>query len=279
MTPTSRSSVGRIVAGTDGSPRGEFAVRVARELAASAGAELVVLCVVSEGGTAPPRVAPPAGVRGGAPSGTAVAERVPVEVRAGHPSIEIARCAEHCGATLLVIGRRPSAEVGQMMLGPTADQIVRRSSVPCLVVPTGAWRPAPRFLAAVDGTERGAAVPAGAARVADLCGGSIRAVTVFAELPMEGAGSMIDPAVAERVRRIAQLRTGRGRRRVDAVPGPPVLVRHGDPVDQVLLEASEGVDVIAVGVHRLGPPDSDLERGIARRILRRATGAVLTIPL
>lgn len=277
--PSPRSPVPRIVAGTDGTPRGDFAVHVAHGLAATAGAELLSVCVIPERGNVPPSVAPRARARGGAPSGTAVAEPVPVDVRIGHPSIELVRCAERCGAILLVIGRRPPAEVGEMMLGPTADQIVRRSSVPCLVVPTGRWRSEPRFLAAVDGTERGAAVLAGAARVADLCGGSVRAVTVFVDLPMAGPKSMIDPAVAERVQRIAHLRKDRGRRRVDAAPGPPVLVRHGDPVDQVLLEASEGIDVIAVGIHRLGPPDSHLERGIARRILRQATGAVLTIPL
>ncbi|MGH7591948.1 MAG: universal stress protein, partial [Gemmatimonadales bacterium] len=160
-----------------------------------------------------------------------------------------------------------------------ADQVVRRSTIPCLLIPDGSWRDRPRILAAVDGTDRGAAVLRGAARVAELCRGSTRAVTVFEIPPIGGVSAVVDPMVGDRVRRILELRQDRGRRRVDAAPGPPVLVRHGEPVDEVLAEASGGIDVVAVGMRRLGQPDSRLERGVARQILRRATGAVLTIPL
>ena len=279
MTSFPRSSVRRIIAATDGSPNGDYSAHVAREIAAAADAELVVLAVTWPG-QPPPSIMmelPCAGGRPPAPS--ALAERVRCEVLVGYPSIEIVRTAEQLDASLLVIGRRPLVDVGDAMLGPTADQIVRRSSVPCLVIPTGTWHQAPRILAAVDGTDRGAVVLAGAARVAELCRGSTRAVTVFPNPPMGGVETMTDPMVGERVRRIAELRKDRGRRSVDAAPGPPVLVRHGDPVDEVLAEAGDGVDVVAVGMHRLGQPDSYLERGTARRILRRSTGAVLTVPL
>lgn len=263
MHPASRSPTRRIVAATEGSPHGDYAATVARAIAAATGAELVVLCVVAQG-EAPPPIAGQwtATASGGAP--TAVAERVRVEVLAGHPSIEIVHGAERLKASLLVIGRRPAAELGDAMLGPTADQVVRRSSIPCLVIPDGAWRDHPRILAAVDGTERGVAVLRGATRVAELCCGSMRAVTVLGAPPIGG---------------VAEWPKDRGRRRADARPDPPVLLRHGDPVDEVLAEAGSGVDVVAVGMRRLGQPDSSLERGIARRVLRRATGAVLTIPL
>lgn len=251
---------------------------VARAIAASVDLELVVLCVVAPGQALPPIVAQWTATRAGRRS-TAVTDRVRVEVLTGYPSIEIVRCAECLEGSLLVIGRRPVADLGDAMLGPTADQVVRRSSVPCLVIPDGSWHERPCILAAVDGTDRGASVLRGAARVAELCHGSTRAVTVF-EAPLIGSGTaMSDPMVGDRVRRIGELRKDRGRRSVDGGPGPTVLVRHGEPVDEVLAEAAGGVDVVAVGMRRLGQPDSDLERGIARRILRRSTGAVLTIPL
>jgi nucleotide-binding universal stress UspA family protein len=175
------------------------------------------------------------------------------EILIGHPSIEIAREAERRGASLIIIGRRPVEAAGTAMLGPTADQIVRGASVPCLVLSPGPWRPTPRILAAVDGTERGERVLAGATAIAHLLRGTVRSVTVVAAPRLSPSG-----------------RTG---------PDGPRVVRSGDPVDEVLAEARVGVDLLAVGVHRLGRPDSDLERGIARRIIRQARGPVLTIPL
>lgn len=279
VTPSPRSSGRRIVAGTDGSSHGDHAAEVAAEIAAAADAELFVVRVIRAGEAAPSTVGRWSVPRRSEVASAAIDDRVRVEVLVGHPSIEIVRSAERLDASLLIIGRRPSVDIEGMVLGPTADEVVRRASIPCLVIRGGAWRIHPRILAAVDGTERGSAVLSGAARVAELCGGTIRAVTVFAGPLSGGAASLADPEVGERIRRIDALRKDRGRRRVDGVLGPPVLVRHGDPAEEVLAEASEGIDVIAVGIHRLGRPDSHLERGIARRVLRRASGAVLTIPL
>ncbi|MGH7590270.1 MAG: universal stress protein, partial [Gemmatimonadales bacterium] len=132
-----RAPIRPIIAATEGAPHGNYAAGIARQIATSVGAELVVLRVVAPGEAPPPMAAPWAGTGG---VSAAVADRIRVEVLVGYPSVEIVRCAERVEACLIVLGRRPPADLGDAMLGPTADQVVRRSPIPCLLIPDGSWR-------------------------------------------------------------------------------------------------------------------------------------------
>ncbi len=100
-----------------------------------------------------------------------------VEVRFGHPSIEIPRYAETHAADLLVLGRSPRSQADRFRAGDTADAVVRRSTVPCLLVPHGTASPR-HLLAAVDGTPRGKLVLSRARELARAAGMSCRALTV-----------------------------------------------------------------------------------------------------
>lgn len=53
----------------------------------------------------------------------------------GRPGEEIVRYATDCGADLVVVGTHGHRIVARMLLGSTAEQVVRRAPCPVLVVP------------------------------------------------------------------------------------------------------------------------------------------------
>lgn len=54
----------------------------------------------------------------------------------GHPHDEILDYAEEVNAAVIVVGTQSRNPVSRVLLGGTADKVVRRSSIPILVVPT-----------------------------------------------------------------------------------------------------------------------------------------------
>lgn len=54
----------------------------------------------------------------------------------GHPRVEILACAERWDADLLVIGTHGRTGLLHLVMGSTAEYIVRHSKVPVMVVPT-----------------------------------------------------------------------------------------------------------------------------------------------
>lgn len=185
----------------------------------------------------------------------------------GVPGVEIVRLGERLGADLLILGRNPSPGPDRASLGATADAVIRRSTVPCLLVhDSSEWFR--QHLAALDGTDRGLVVYERAQAFQALAGGRLDVVTVQ---PGEGEGGPRVPTARE-----IRLRSLLARHR----SGTDLIVRQGDPlaaVRGVLHDYS--VDVLIVGTHRggpAGPPDSS---GVGRSLLYAAPCAVLTVPL
>jgi nucleotide-binding universal stress UspA family protein len=56
------------------------------------------------------------------------------------------------------------------------------------------------------------------------------------------------------------------------------LVRQGDPATEILAEAQDG-DLLVIGYRRGMILDEPAAPGIATRVLRRATCAVLAVPV
>ena len=54
----------------------------------------------------------------------------------GHPHDEILDYAEEVNAAVVVVGTQSRNPVSRVLLGGTADKVVRRSPIPILVVPT-----------------------------------------------------------------------------------------------------------------------------------------------
>jgi nucleotide-binding universal stress UspA family protein len=270
-----------IVVATDESDAGRQAVRAGLDLAGRAGAKVTVMRVVSLPAT--PLIGAMAGGVENAEldaAGTALerlqrwlsadvlpaGDDLPVAlgIAFGVPGIEICRFAEQRDADLLVLGRKHRSSLARLLLGDTADAVVRRSRVPCLFVQPGS-RPIREILVALDGTERGMRVLAGARAVADAVRAHARVVTVEEEEPSE--------ALAPAPPRARSLEL---ERKVEGSVG----IRRGPIVKEILAEVVERApDVLAIGYHLGGPPGIIEGGSIARQLIHTAPVSVLAIPL
>ena len=286
--------VRHIVVATDESEAGRCAVRAGLDLASRAAARRTVLRVVpaeavSLLGSVVAGVAIPDG------PGTALERlqqwlepqlaagpQMPVElgIAFGLPGVEICRFAEQRGADLLVLGRKHRSAVARLLMGDTADAVIRRSRVPCLFVEQGSV-PLSRLLVALDGTERGMRVFTAARDFADAVNAGVAVVTVE---------DVKVPQLAEAVPPLPLTRSSRLWRELEPVPGrsggaacageTAVAIRQGRAVPEILAElAGSGADVLAFGCHRGGPAGILETGGTARHLAHTAPVSVLTIPL
>jgi nucleotide-binding universal stress UspA family protein len=282
-----------IVVATDESEAGRSAVRAGLNLAKRAFARLTVMRVVPVE-SLPLLGSALDGVVG--PDGAATAiERlqrwvhaqlrpdcpVPVElgIAFGVPGIEICRFAEQRGADLLVLGRKHRSAIARLLVGDTADAVVRRSRVPCLFVEHGAL-PLSQLLVALDGSDRGMRVYAAARDFVQALDLGLTVVTVdHWERP-----EAVDPVPPLPLTRSSQLwhelEPPAPRAAGSTYTEVAVSIRQGRPVPEVLAElVRTGADVLTFGCHRGGPAGILESGGIARHLLHTAPVSVLTIPL
>ena len=286
-----------IVVAADESDAGRQAVRAGLDLAAKASAHLTVMRVVSV--KAVPLLGAATGDLGVAEldGGGLALERLqqwleadlksartdtPVElgIAFGVPGIEICRFAEQRAADLLVLGRKQRSAMARLLLGDTADAVLRRSRVPCLFVQPGS-SPIGQLLVALDGSERGMSVLTASRRFAEAVGAAIRVVTVedvdaphpqvlASPLPLTRSSRLqreVEPIVAQTAVSSSPADTG-------------VAVRRGVVVPEILAEvAASGPDVLAFGYHRGGPPGIIEGGSTARQLAHTAPVSVLAIPL
>jgi nucleotide-binding universal stress UspA family protein len=186
------------------------------------------------------------------------AHRVP-----GLPGIELPRYAESVGADLLILGRRPRDGSGPP-LGATGDAVVRRSRVPCLLIPPHV--PVPRtLLLALDPGPRGGAVRDFAIEFASAAGIELRCVSVkrVPGAPRGAAPSARDALTA-----------------CDSAGHCLRRWREGELSTEILAEADDvGADAVAFGVHRGGQLGAASQLGVSHHLVREARNALLTVPL
>jgi nucleotide-binding universal stress UspA family protein len=195
-------------------------------------------------------------------------------VRTGLPGIEISRYAEEADVDLIVLVRKPRSKMSRVISGDTVDSVVRRSVVPCLVVPPIEFD-LRGFLVALDGTERGLVVLRGALELARATHQPVVPVTVEPRRSNEPA-----PLAA-------QLPTGRSMHLEDAVMATAdggdvdsVLIRRGVVVEELLQEVEQRPGfVIAIGYHRGGPPGVIDAGSIGRMLVHQSPAPILTIPM
>jgi nucleotide-binding universal stress UspA family protein len=288
-------NLNHILAAADESDAGRQAVRSAIDLAGRASARVTIMRAVPVGAmTVAAGTIGGCGLAGGEREGAAIQdlqqwikselraqrEAPPVEVAiaAGIPGIEICRLAERREADLLVLGRKQRSQSKRLLLGDTADAVVRRSRIACLFVPPNS-DPLNRLLVALDGSERGMVVLKEASGLARSAGASLRVVTVEDgpdDEPTELASAL---PMARSVRLQAQVERLLSREVVaGAVPG--LEVRRGAVAEQILAAVREsGSDVLDIGYHRGGMPGVIEAGSTARHLAHTAPCAVLTIPL
>ena len=270
-----------LVVAVDDSAAGRNAARFGAYLGGLLGAELTVLSVC-------PHEAPGHEGRGDCAEAVhAMMENVFVahpslslEVAAVHgiPQIEIPRFAEGKKAGLIILGRKPRSRATRLILGDTTDAVVRRSRMPCLMVPASLTSMR-RVLAALDGSDRGMAVLRAATELAVEANLELGAVTVDPAHPGEPA--------------VASARSERLAAKVDAAVSPlsagmrwggsataMLRVRHGNVVDEIIRETLEsGADILVTGFHPGGPLLVVDEGSVSRTLAHTVSCAVMTIPL
>lgn len=276
-----------LLAGHDGSSRGDDALAFARVLAGALDARVVVANVLE--------TSPLQGARGRAYDAATerlveVAEEVspPDEVRVVEaPTAErgLLALAEDLEAAMLVVGSSHRSVVGQAVLGTVADHVLR--DAPCDVVlapPAGAPERSVvrRIAVAYDGSPNAQAALERAAALAEAIGHGTR-VDVLTMIDLTPA--LVQPGLA-----LVADDGGADRRAAEACAEgglaalPPELrgetrTAFGLPGEALARAAGElGADLVVCGSRRQGPLRRVLAGSTARRLLHNATCPVLVAP-
>lgn len=207
-----------------------------------------------------------------------------VEVRIGSSIDETLRCADDVGAGLVVVGARGEGFLRQLLLGSTAERLLRKSMRPLLVVRQAGRDAYRRVLVPVDFSPWSDA----ALRVADAVAPQAELMVLHAfEVPFESKlqfagveeGALKGYRTASReeaLRRLGETvdRAGLAPQRLR------LLVRHGDASRTVLeLEQEEDCELIVIGKHGKGALEELLLGSVTKHVLAQAAGDVLVTGL
>jgi len=271
--------------GFDGSDGGRDALALASEIAAPAGAEVLVVAVLPYG---------PLPVEFETLEADAAAETEPlfaearerlagleVETRGfggGSPAGVMTDLAESEEIDLIVVGSPHRGAVGRALIGSVAESILHGAPCAALLAPrgyAGAEREPPRRVAvAYDGTPEAKAALRAAEEVALRGGATIRVLTVVAPpVAMPGVGGYVpvqppepERILTEAVNSVDERLAAEGRR----LDGPPA---------RTLAEACEDdVDLIVAGSRGYGPMMRVLLGSVSTQLIHLAPCPVMVIP-
>ena len=259
------------------------ALRYAAALSSALGAELTVLFVDSVA-TERPRDVESRDLTAFIAATVGPAADVHPIQRQGEPIDEILRTSAALDCDLIVMGTHGRTGVQRLLLGSVAENVLRRSPTPVLVVPHAMAKR--EDLARVDSVicarrfRRERTTCRGVCRVRHRnhrCPPRRGTVLEWSEesdsLPSpdaHGFPTSEDDAVA----RLNTLITSEMRARCS----PELAVGYGSPGDELLRLAKErGADLIALGVRRRNALDLVLFGSTVRRVLRDASCPVLTV--
>jgi nucleotide-binding universal stress UspA family protein len=276
----------RIVAAVDNSETSRQAARIAALIASRVGAELTVLTVSPESpGSKKPASGQDRPLDLLNPDILAALANTPIKTAVAHglPQVEVGRFAESIHADLLVLGRKARSRATRLFLGDTADAVIRRSRLPCLLVPTDLSK-VERIGAALDGSDRGFVVYQFAERLASGLGLELTSITVEPAWPGE-PDALACSIRSTRSERLAQMmedsavRLNDGRRKV-ATTIPDLKVRRGEIVECLINTVNEqNLDILVTGFHRGGPPVVIDTNSVCRQLVHGVPCATLTVPL
>jgi nucleotide-binding universal stress UspA family protein len=194
---------------------------------------------------------------------------------------EIVRAAHHGRNEILVVGRHGRSTFQEIILGSTAEQVIRKGDTPILVAASRAAGPYARPLAAVDfsDTSRRAVEVAWRLTASDVA--ALAVIHVYTPIPdstLRRASMFGEAAIEYRLaaRRQAQYAV---REFLAGDGGVPVEVtaREGDVVEEIRHAASR-CDLLAVGTHGRSGVAHVLLGSVAEAVIRAATCDVLVAP-
>lgn len=195
----------------------------------------------------------------------------------GTPYVEIARQARAVRADLVVMGRTGPHPVRDLLLGSTAEQVVRNGGTPVLLVRTRADRAYSRPLFALEIDESAAQIVESALRILPSPPPLLHVVHAddfpLVELAYSG---MSDVAIArDRARRSVEARRqmyallARGER---ADLRWSITIRDGAPHTQIVREVSrDRPDLLVLGTHGRSGPAYAMLGSVAGEVLREVS--------
>jgi nucleotide-binding universal stress UspA family protein len=208
--------------------------------------------------------------------------RVNVEtsVSAGSVLREIDSYASGTGADLLVLGAHGGGFVRDMLLGSTTERVLRKTTLPMLVVRCAPSTPFKRVLVPVDFSERSQATIELARSVAPEA--ELILVHAF-EVPYEGklrqagveeskVNALREAARQEALRRLEELVANSG------VPTDSIrrVLVYGQPASAILEQAqTHGCDLIAMGKQGLRMMEELVLGSVTRQVMEHAHCDVL----
>ena len=188
---------------------------------------------------------------------------VRTSVRTGKPADAILMLAHHIHADLIVMATHGRSGLGRVLLGSVADQVLRASAIPVVLLRPGA-RPVEdlqTMLVPIDGTVDGAVALSAAAPLAHASNAQM--LIVHAVDISDGATAYVQ-TIAARLRELGMAAEGR------AVAGRPA-----DVISSLANEAD--VDLIVMSTHARSGPVRTVLGSVADEVVRRGQRPVLLV--
>jgi len=169
---------------------------------------------------------------------------VDIHVLTGKPGPALVEMASRGGFSLVVMCSRGKAGLKRLLLGSVAEEVLRRSPVPVLIVhprSDAAEKPKmKRILVPLDGSHRSAAILPPAAALAKATGARLIFTTVVEpnareEIPVEVLAKNLFREQKELLRQ--------------GIP-TELIIRYGNPANEILsLGEVQGADLVALSTH------------------------------
>jgi len=208
--------------------------------------------------------------------------RVVTALATGEPFAEILQRARR--AELVVLGRHGARRFRDLLLGSTAERVIRAGHVPVLIAAPPATQAYRRPLLAVDRSPESRRAAEVAARLLTPEVRRLDVIHVYETAHEPLLRRVAGPeGVAAYTRRCRVEAMDAVTRLLGSVPSAAavanILLRRGDPRAAILSLASERrADLIAVGSHRRRPVVGRLIGSVAEGVVRHASGDALVVP-
>ena len=192
-------------------------------------------------------------------------------VRVGTPWREIVGLAEELRVDAIVVGSRGLSAIQRLLLGSTAENVVRHAPCPVLVIRDGPLKRIRKVLLPVDWDEGSKAAVRYAVKRAgkDVELQALHAIGFPRLIEPEFADALSDDAQSSR-----KLRKFLDRLGAKDVPSKVVL---GEP-SEAILDAARDADLVVIATRGHKGAARAVLGSVAEKVVRRAEGPVLVVP-
>ena len=191
-------------------------------------------------------------------------------VRVGTPWREIVALAEELRVEAIVVGSRGLTRIQRLLLGSTAENVVRHAPCPVLVVRNGPLKRIRKVLLPADWDEGSkAAVRYAVQRDEGVKVEAIHAIAFPRLIEPELGDALSDDAPSSRKLRKFLDRLG--------AKGIPAQVVLGEPAETIL-DAAPDFDLVVIATRGRKGAARAVLGSVAEKVVRRAEGPVLVVP-